>query len=117
MGRCIVFVHPVNALFGLVERDAKDIVATQNFCAVVEPRRKGEFWHDKHRPLLAELSEKWQRLGKNPTAYKGPALRFCRRIEALKVACHGNVLSSVDCTMSANVLHGEEIRSAHETVA
>jgi len=59
MHSCVVLVHPIIALFRLVECDAERVVPAQNFTAIVKPGRKRHL-----RTLLAEFREERKRSSK-----------------------------------------------------
>src|SRR4029077_13230850 len=97
----IVFVHPVVALFGLVERDAECVVPAQNFTAIVEPGRERHFRRHENWPLLPQLGEKGKRLSKNPAAHEGPTLCGWRRVEAIQIAPHVTLQMAGPCRAAA----------------
>ncbi len=83
MHRRIVLGHEVIALFGLIKRDAEQLVAAEDLGAVVEPGREGRLRHDENGSILPELGIERQRLLMHPATNKRPPPGHRCRIVAL----------------------------------
>ena len=92
MLRRIVLGHEVIALFGLIKRDAEQLVSAEDLGAVVEPGRQCQLRQDENGSIPPELGIERQRLLMHPATNKRPPLGHRCRIVALQIARHHYLL-------------------------